>query len=657
MIKRCAAILGAFTILFGTVPFYNASAATEGSTKFSVDVNQAVLELTVPSSPAVIDLNPTMTNASFGSTSINVHVATNNQTGYTLTMTPTNNTYATSLIRTELIGDEEDYREIETLELTDPISTGYTEQTFTTNAWGYKITGDNYYGIDPNNTTVSHPAWTTDAPTNGTNHILTLAAKVDADTVSGSYETTLNFRAVTNSTIAKDTISFDANGGTGTMKSIIVVGGDSTALPANTFTAPANMKFIGWATTQSGLGEGVVYYGDEATYTAISTGVNKSVTLYAQWTLSSTPISPIPSGTTGTTFTRAYEIAYTAMHKGMYEKDESVGGDGKYHLINSWPPDNEQYHNYDVRFAMQDMTPEICASVTAMHDDYEALDLRDDKLYHITKLQDGNCWMTENLDYNLPATAITSETTDLTQYGTLRYDSSHGYSQDANTGIISWTPACATLDPSTISTSTGQATGWDYCNRNMGDHNYAPSSLDLGEWYVNTQTNNCFYWREGVTCDDIATTPFTNTNGTHGSIGNLYNYAAAVASNDTNDFVLVSNDATEFPYETNSICPKGWRLPVAVRNGESTNPKNEAAYVNNLYGGNGHTNQSPQYLIGAGRINSGGISNVGNAYYETNTPAGPSTNAGVYYNLTYDFSHFGDSWGKGIGNSVRCLAR
>ena len=72
MIKRCAVLFGAFTILFGIVPFYNAFAATEDSTKFSVDVNQAVLELTVPTNPTVIDLNPTMTNASFGTANLTV---------------------------------------------------------------------------------------------------------------------------------------------------------------------------------------------------------------------------------------------------------------------------------------------------------------------------------------------------------------------------------------------------------------------------------------------------------------------------------------------------------------------------------------------------------------------------------------------------------
>ena len=180
----------------------NAFAASTGSANFSVDVADTILELTVPNpqtNPIVIDLNPTMTGTAFGTANVTISAATNNQTGYTITMTPESYYEDTALVRTELVSGEEDYRRIGALEPTTPASTGYTEDTFTPNAWGYRILSNtNYYGIDENNPTISHPAWTTDAPTNGTTHNLTLAAKVNATTVSGSYETTLNFSAVTN---------------------------------------------------------------------------------------------------------------------------------------------------------------------------------------------------------------------------------------------------------------------------------------------------------------------------------------------------------------------------------------------------------------------------------------------------------------------------
>ena len=627
-------------------------AETTGSATFSVDIADTILELTVPSNPAVINLNPTMTGTAFGTANVTISAATNNQTGYTITMTPDSYYSDVALVRTELVGDEEDYRRIEALEPTTPASTGYTEETFTSNTWGYRILNNtNYYGIDENNPTISHPAWTTDAPTNGTTHNLTLATKIDATTVSGSYEATLNFSAVTNAVVAKDTITFDKNSAdaTGTMADAVIVSGSTANLPANAFTAPTGYRFAGWSTVSSGLGGAV--YGDQAPYTAADLGYNRRITLYAQWTPNS---MPNPSGgsssSAGTTFTRAYEIAYTAMHKGMYEEQNE--GQGDYALVKSWPPDNEPYKNYDVRFAMQDMTPEICASVTAMHDDYEALDVRDNKLYHITKLQDGNCWMTENLDFNLPSTALSSETTDLTQYDTLRYDSSHGYSQ--SNGITYWTPACATLPSSSIN-QNGTATDWDYCNRNIGwGINYAPNSLDLGEWYVDIGASSCDYYKEDVVCDGIKSTPFTNTNGTHGTIGNLYNYAAAVASNDTTELVLETTSSASFDHTTNSICPKGWRLPTMVRGVDSTDSRYEGHHVSYLY--NNQTNGSPVYRVGAGRYPSGGISGIGNAYYWYATPSGPASNAGSYYAEVFNFSG-GTSWGKGIGNSVRCLAR
>lgn len=57
-------------------------------TFFSVDVDDTILELTIPSSPAVINLTPTTSTSAFGTATINFSAATNNQTGYTITMTP-----------------------------------------------------------------------------------------------------------------------------------------------------------------------------------------------------------------------------------------------------------------------------------------------------------------------------------------------------------------------------------------------------------------------------------------------------------------------------------------------------------------------------------------------------------------------------------------
>ena len=639
MIKRCAVLFGAFTILFGTVPFYNASAATEDSTKFSVDVNQAVLELTVPTNPTVIDLNPTMTNASFGTANLTVKVATNNMTGYQLTMTPTNNTEATSLIRTELIGDEQNYREIETLELTDPVSTGYTEQTFTANKWGYKITGDNYYGIDPENTTVSHPAWVTNAPTNGTNHNLTLAAKVDADTVSGAYETTLNFRAVTNSTIAKDIITFDANGGTGTMDGIEVTAGSTVTLPENQFTAPTGYRFTGWYAIWSNGNKNTGVYANKAPYTAADIGYNRNITLYAQWTnlpVCTENCDPEPDETTGaigTTFQRAYEIAYTYMHKGMYEEQHE--GQGDYALVNSWPPQNEPYKNYDVRFAMQDMTPEICASVTVLHDDYEALDIRDNKLYHITKMKDGRCWMTQNLDFFIDSTkTYTQADTDL------GYNSTTGVYESA-----SWTPIRSSVD-----LAHGATTPFPDYNNSFT----SPYSADIGDWYqVDTYFtySGCNILGSPTPCDEnyIKQTPFAS-NGTHGHLGNYYNWTAAIAMNDSSEWEnRAESDGLDVP---TSICPRNWRLSRSQ----------DIQYMFGKYNTTANNIMSaPLYFVRSGVIDTYVwqfylTGNQGGYWYGT-TATGTTIAPSLFFNANGVNTFFTSALMKAAGLNVRCLAR
>ena len=71
-------------------------------------------------------------------------------------------------------------------------------------------------------------------------------------------------------------ITFDANGGKGTMGTQTVKPNEATALTANTFTR-ADYDFTGWNTAKDGTGTA---YGDKANIIT-----NENVTLYAQWTL------------------------------------------------------------------------------------------------------------------------------------------------------------------------------------------------------------------------------------------------------------------------------------------------------------------------------------------------------------------------------------
>ena len=73
----------------------------------------------------------------------------------------------------------------------------------------------------------------------------------------------------------KKTITFDVNGGTGSMTAQDIVVGTKAALTANTLTRE-DYDFVGWATTASGA----VEYADQAEFVANDT---TAVTLYAVW--------------------------------------------------------------------------------------------------------------------------------------------------------------------------------------------------------------------------------------------------------------------------------------------------------------------------------------------------------------------------------------
>jgi len=87
------------------------------------------------------------------------------------------------------------------------------------------------------------------------------------------------------------TVTFNANGGTGNMPSMIFAQGVSQTLPDNTFTY-GDREFLGWNTKADGTG---VAYSDKQTIV-----VTKSMTLYAQWEKYRYTVTFDANGGTGT---------------------------------------------------------------------------------------------------------------------------------------------------------------------------------------------------------------------------------------------------------------------------------------------------------------------------------------------------------------------
>ena len=131
-------------------------------------------------------------------------------------------------------------------------------------------------------------AGTTNATGNGT--LVTLKFEVKSTAAAGSYTvgfltaeavnrneesislTTQSGTVSVTAPVTAYTVSFNANGGTGTMEAVTGVSAGAYTLPENGFTAPSGKRFKGWSTEATGeVIEGTTY------------PVTGNVTLYAVW--------------------------------------------------------------------------------------------------------------------------------------------------------------------------------------------------------------------------------------------------------------------------------------------------------------------------------------------------------------------------------------
>ena len=161
---------------------------------------------------------------------------------------------------------------------------------------------------------------------------------------------------------------------------------------------------------------------------------------------------------------------------------------------------------YDLEY-MQDfatLSEEDRATVeTSMELNYQYTlkDSRDNKEYYIAKLQDGNIWMTQNLDHNIVATS--------------------NFYTSANTDIP------ASSSPLTMSAATRVASDTIW-NGSV----YLPESYDPGELCWNGTIDH--NWG-GVVTDVTASCANVGV-GDHYSLGNYYNWNAAVAMNNSSSY-------------------------------------------------------------------------------------------------------------------------
>ena len=284
---------------------------------------------------------------------------------------------------------------------------------------------------------------------------------------------------------------------------------------------------------------------------------------------------------------------------------------------------------------MQEMTSTICSNA----DEGETArlkDARDDKLYWVTKLKDGNCWMTQNLDFDIPASGLTSADSDINNASGV-WNTSSGY------------PPRATEQPGTItSANTNTETySWDlgmyvksdpdgysdYCGGSSIKGLADASCTDAGWTNVSSMTP----MEDGNATDVIS----GSTYNAHYLVGNLYQWNAATAGTGG----TIDNYATA----TDSICPKGWRLPTSRSGGK----------FDTLVGGLNSTTitQAPYYFNPSGYVGSGSLRYAGsNGSYWSSTAYSSTSNA-YYLYFTSGYVNSSDNYRRYFGQSVRCLAR
>ena len=289
-----------------------------------------------------------------------------------------------------------------------------------------------------------------------------------------------------------------------------------------------------------------------------------------------------------TTLSFAAKVDYTK-ESGLYKQD----------LVFAATPNMVTYY-------MQDLDPAVCSK-----DPIEAIDLRDNNTYYIAELDDGNCWMLQNLQL--------------------------GNGLATTSGSMTLTP-----DDSNVSQD------WTLTNKvpSPGGMPYVTIADDVTGSPDYVYDNNAFYCTPDST-NDYATC--------------YYNWYTATAGKGTSN---VTGKNTTGVDVNDSICPKGWVLPK----GGADNSTNNFRLLAN------HYSSATDMLVDppTSKNNADGIFKPGFLLTGLYISSGPNVTIlgqhGLYWSRTAETSGYGyrltitesevttnGSSHKYSGISVRCL--
>lgn len=257
-------------------------------------------------------------------------------------------------------------------------------------------------------------------------------------------------------------------------------------------------------------------------------------------------------------------------------------------------------------------------------------DTRDGNVYTVGKMQDGNCWMMENLRLNA---ANSSDSTKAQGFGGAFTGLAD--SEDKNFDYFGSTVANSKYDGSIITGTNSQHRFPRYNNNNTnigGTNSNGTTLVPL------------------PSCNDDSQGHCTNDRSDHAqwySYGNYYNWAATIAN--TNNFTQVAASESA----NTSICPSGWFLPYGRKTGAGI-ASGGFAYLDAQIGGSINSWLSyPNNFIISGEWMSADSSERGSfSVYWSRTVSSSAQAWGL--GIGYD-RYFIDTYQKANGNVIRCI--
>ena len=316
-------------------------------------------------------------------------------------------------------------------------------------------------------------------------------------------------------------------------------------------------------------------------------------------------------------------------------------------------------------YTMQDMNRLICGISNIYNEasQIQLIDIRDNNLYWVAKLEDGKCWMTSNLDLDIGGAntaPLNSNNTDISTDPNVYANNGIYSDYSVSDGVYTWNPVSTAVTANYyIDNTTVKPTAWPINNTDQTTP-YSAEGDDTYYYTSNSSSNDTRY-----NSLQACKASHTEAECKRYFAGNYYNWTAAIASNNSTN---IGSTAGEIA--SNSICPKGWRLPNASQidneynefgrmlykagiTAALSNNNDSAGYKN---GGLNKLRSNPYYFIRSGSIDGTTLFNPSlyGGYWSSTVSSGTGSYSLLFNNTVI---YLARDYYRNLGRSVRCVAR